>query len=160
MKLPRVEVREAAITYKRTRRPRATGDTTEKFDASTKVAEWARAVVPDAPQEHVVVLALDGKNHAIAWTTLAKGTSNFCAFTPADVFRFVLLAGAVGFVLVHNHPSGDTSPSSADLSVTRRIQSGAEIVGLVMLDHVIISHGARASHYSFLDAGLLAPRAA
>jgi DNA repair protein RadC len=72
---------------------------------------------------------------------------------PRQVFRPLLLNACSAFILVHNHPSGEPTPSSEDVTITARLRKVGELVGVSLLDHVIVSAG---GHFSFADAGLLA----
>ena len=77
---------------------------------------------------------------------------------PRDVLRPALLHSAWGFILVHNHPSGDPSPSDADLRMTRRVREAAEVVGIQFVDHLIIgapSESRPCPYFSFKEAGIL-----
>jgi DNA repair protein RadC len=77
---------------------------------------------------------------------------------PRDVLRPAIAHAAWGFILVHNHPSGDPSPSDADFRMTRRIREASEVLGIKFLDHVIIGAPSetRSSPYvSFREAGIL-----
>jgi DNA repair protein RadC len=103
-------------------------------------------------REHFVVIALDLKNRPISEFKVAIGSLGACAVKPADVFRAVLREPSGAVVLVHNHPSGEPSPSSEDISFTRRIIEAGEIIGIRILDHIIVGE---AGYFSFLDAGLL-----
>jgi DNA repair protein RadC len=78
------------------------------------------------------------------------GGLNFAAVDPKMLFAGLLLIGAVSFVLVHNHPSGDLQPSAHDVEMTRQIHAAAKTLAIQMLDHIIVSG---AGHYSFAAAG-------
>lgn len=108
-------------------------------------------------QEQVMVAALDTRLRHISTTLVSVGTVNESSAHPREILRPVLSRGAYGFVLVHNHPSGDPSPSSADEIVTQRMVKAAEIMQLRFLDHVIIGKpsSGRNSYYSFREAGLI-----
>jgi DNA repair protein RadC len=76
---------------------------------------------------------------------------------PREIFRPAIIHSAYAFVLVHNHPSGAAKPSEADLQLTKRLASGAQILQIHFLDHVIVGHamvGGR-GFFSFQEAGLL-----
>jgi DNA repair protein RadC len=76
---------------------------------------------------------------------------------PREIFKAVIIHSAYSFIMVHNHPSGDPSPSEADLRLTRRIPEASRILQLHLIDHVIIKNPApgRSSYFSFKEAGLL-----
>lgn len=104
-------------------------------------------------REHFMALALDAKNQPLAQLTIAIGGLTACAVQPADVFRPVLQAAAVSVIFVHNHPSGDPTPSEADLAITERLCRAGEVLGIAVLDHVVL--GGK-DYFSFADAGILA----
>ena len=105
------------------------------------------------PREHFLALALDAKNQPLAQLTIAIGGLTACAVLPADVFRPLLQAAAVSVIFVHNHPSGDPTPSEADLAITERLCRAGEVLGIGVLDHVVLG---AADYFSFADAGILA----
>ena len=104
------------------------------------------------PRETFWVLGLGARNHVLVEERVAEGAANLCALLPRDVFRPLLIAGAVQVVLVHNHPSGDPTPSAEDLDLTRRIGAAGDLVGVGVMDHVIVGAG---SWTSLLDEGLM-----
>lgn len=103
-------------------------------------------------REHFLAIALDVKNQPVAELSIAIGGLAACAITPADVFRQVLRVAAVSVIFVHNHPSGDPTPSEADLAITERLCRAGELLGVYVVDHVVL--GAEES-FSFADAGLM-----
>jgi DNA repair protein RadC len=88
---------------------------------------------------------------------VCKGTVDETTAHPREIFRPVIVHAAAGFLLVHNHPCGDASPSSADINLTRRIRKGARLLGLTFLDHVIVGQPMEGhlGYYSFKDAGVV-----
>ncbi len=104
------------------------------------------------PRETFWVLGLGARNHVLVEERVAEGGANLCALLPREVFRPLVAAGAVQAVLVHNHPSGDPTPSAEDLELTHRIASAGALVGIGILDHVIVGAGAWTS---LLDEGLM-----
>jgi DNA repair protein RadC len=113
----------------------------ERFDSAEKVAEWARPRLAYLPHEELWLLALDGRGHARATRCLARGGIHGAAVRAADPLRVALRVGASAFVLVHNHPSGDPTPSKEDVMLTMRVAEAARIVGIVLLDHIVVSKG-------------------
>lgn len=108
--------------------------------------------------EVVRVLLVNSRLSFIRQDQISHGSINESMAHPRDVLRPVILHAAYGFVLVHNHPSGDPTPSDADLRITRRVREAATLLGLQFLDHVIIGHPAETRsvpYYSFREAGLL-----
>lgn len=102
--------------------------------------------------EEFHVLFLDGKNAVIAAERQQTGTVNHAPVYPREVMKRALELGAQALIVVHNHPSGDLSPSDADIAMTRDLRGAAEQLGLVLHDHLIIARG---GHASFRSLGLL-----
>jgi len=102
-------------------------------------------------QEVVRVVLLDSQHRCITRVDIARGTLNESLTAPREIFRPAIIHSAFAFVLVHNHPSGHTSPSEADLLLTKRIASAAQIFQIHFLDHVIVGR----DYFSFQEAGLL-----
>lgn len=109
-------------------------------------------------EERVVVLALDAKNRVVGWHLAGKGGVTSCPADVGAILRPVLVAGAAGLVLVHNHPSGEPAPSGDDVALTDKVHRASKLLDLALLDHVIVTAN-RAKYFSFLDAGLLSSRA-
>lgn len=110
------------------------------------------------PDEHVVIILLDTKLQAIRTVDLSEGNANTALCEPRDLLHHVLISRAPAFALVHNHPSGDPSPSRQDLSLTRKLQQAAELMHLRFVDHVIIGRPAEnrlQAYHSFNAAGIL-----
>lgn len=103
-------------------------------------------------RERVRVLYLDGKNRLIRDEHISEGTIDEASVHPREVIHHALDAGACGLILVHNHPSGDTEPSRADITLTNRVAEAGRLVGITVLDHVIIG---RSDHVSLRAKGLV-----
>jgi DNA repair protein RadC len=95
--------------------------------------------------EEMHVVSLDGLNGARAIRKVSQGGLHACAVSPRDLLRVVLLDGASAFVLVHNHPSGDPTPSREDIALTRLVLDTSRAVGVPLVDHVVVAQGAYAS---------------
>lgn len=124
-----------------------------------EVAAWAAPTLAALTHEELWLLALDGRSRLRAARQVAKGGLHGASVRVADPLRVALRLDATAFVLVHNHPSGDPTPSHEDIVFTRSVAAAAEIVGVPLVDHVVL--GAR-SHASVpwlepADARLLAP---
>ncbi|WP_313137467.1 RadC family protein [Paracoccus jeotgali] len=102
--------------------------------------------------EEFRVLFLDRKNILIADEAQGRGTVDHVPVYPREILRRSLELGASALILVHNHPSGDPTPSQADITMTQRIQIGAEVMGITIHDHLIIGAG---REVSFRRDGLL-----
>ncbi|MBM4363772.1 MAG: DNA repair protein, partial [Deltaproteobacteria bacterium] len=114
-----------------------------------EVVAWARPRLATLEHEEVWLLTLDGRNGLVAALCVARGGAHACALTPRDVLRPALRAGGSGMVLVHNHPSGDPTPSRDDLRVTELVALAGEAVALPLLDHVVVARGGATSIREF-----------
>lgn len=108
-------------------------------------------------QEQVLVAVVDARLRHIGTSLVSVGSVSDSNAHPREVLRPVITRGAYGFVLIHNHPSGDPSPSRADEIVTRRLVEVAALMQVTFLDHVIIGRSSpgRLPYYSFRSAGLI-----
>ena len=107
------------------------------------------------PTESLWVVGLDARNHVRLTSCVARGGISYCAVHVADVLRALVLNAVPRGVVVHNHPSGDPTPSADDLALTDALAKGADLLGLRVVDHVIV---AGADHFSFAASGLLPRR--
>ena len=103
-------------------------------------------------REHFAVLYLNARNEVIFKKHLFVGTLNSSICHPREVFKYALEKNAASVILVHNHPSGDPTPSEDDLKITKRIVEAGKIMGIEVLDHVILS---KTKIFSFKEKGLL-----
>lgn len=103
-------------------------------------------------QEAFVIVSLNTKNHVIKRHLISLGTVNSSLVHPRECFRPAILDGAAAIILAHNHPSGNPTPSSEDIKITRQLISAGEIMGIKVLDHVVIGNTA----LSLREAGLIA----
>ncbi len=125
-----------------------------RIGSSRDVAEYFEPRLRGELNESLHVVGLDAKNRVRLAQCVARGGVSSCAVTPADVLRPLLLNACSGAIVVHNHPSGDPTPSRDDIELTDRIVRGANVLGLRLVDHLIV--GAE-GYFSFLDGGLLSP---
>lgn len=102
-------------------------------------------------QEHVVVFALNQRNKVVGIYEVAIGPSDHAFLMAKDVIKVLLLTGARAAALVHNHPGGDPSPSTEDMTLTKAVSEALACVDLHLLDHVIVSFG---RWVSLLELGL------
>ncbi len=91
-------------------------------------------------KEHFDVAILDTKNQIISIDNVSIGTLNSSIVHPRDVFNLAIKKSANAIILIHNHPSGDPTPSKEDISITNRLVESGEIVGIKVLDHIIIGY--------------------
>jgi DNA repair protein RadC len=118
----------------------------------SQLIEYCHASMAYSSNEAFRVLFLDKKNLLIADEVQQEGTVDHTPVYPREVIKRALELSACAIVLVHNHPSGDPTPSRADIEMTRRIVEAAENLGIVVHDHVIIG---RNGHASFKGLRLL-----
>lgn len=100
-------------------------------------------------EEHVYMLALNTKCRVIGLFEISHGTVNECMVSPREVLIRALLCGAAAIFLVHNHPSGDSQPSTMDTVATKRMHQACKMIGIELLDHIIVGD----HYYSFLENG-------
>ncbi len=103
-------------------------------------------------QEVFYVLTLNTQSCVVSCQEVTRGTLNSSLVHPREVFRLAIAEGAAGIVVVHNHPSGDPTPSADDRAVTRQLVDAGRIIDIPVQDHIIIG-GSR--YVSFAEAGLL-----
>ena len=125
---------------------------------SRAVAEYLRPRIGPLDHEELWLLTLDGRNYLRSARCIAVGGLHACTVLPRDVLRLALMEAASTFVLAHNHPSGDPTPSPGDTSMTRQVAQLGALVGVPLVDHVIVARGG--GHSSMLDIGVLSPVAA
>ncbi len=105
------------------------------------------------------VLCLNRKNRLLKRVEITSGTATSALAHPREVFREAIRESAAAVICVHNHPSGDPAPSSADLQVTRQLRDAAKAIDIALLDHVIVGRAGadplRRGYYSFREAGLI-----
>lgn len=107
--------------------------------------------------EHFIVIATDARARVTGYEIASKGGLTSCPVDAGSIFRTLILMGAAGCIFVHNHPSGDPTPSVEDVALTERLARGAELLGIRLLDHVVLGYD---GHFSFLDSGLINPEGA
>lgn len=103
-------------------------------------------------QEQIRIMLLNTKGVLIRDVLISQGTVNSSVVSPREIFLEALKYHAVNFILVHNHPSGDPTPSREDIALTLKIKNAGEIIGIRLLDHVVIGDNA---YISFRERGIL-----
>ena len=94
-------------------------------------------------QEHLRVLLLNTRNEVMGVEEIYIGNVNSSVVRPAEIFRPAIRANATSLIVVHNHPSGDPTPSGADVSITRDLADAGKLLGMELLDHLVIGSGHR-----------------
>ncbi|NDV61092.1 DNA repair protein RadC [Puniceicoccales bacterium CK1056] len=153
--MPAVKIYSARVTFTQV----AEGPV-EAVDSPERITRYMADAFNDDPiVESFWVVCLNRKNKPLARSMVTKGTATASLVHPREVFRPVILTGASACVVVHNHPSGDPSPSQADIRATRQLREAAKVVQIDLLDHVIVGDKVDdpigRGYYSFAEAGLL-----
>ena len=117
-----------------------------------QLVDYCKASMAYGKTEQFRILYLDRKNNLIADEVQQEGTVDHTPVYPREVVKRALELGATALIMVHNHPSGDPTPSKADIEMTREVQAAGERLGIVLHDHVVVSKGGT---NSFKTMGLL-----
>ncbi|MBN2317800.1 MAG: DNA repair protein RadC [Acidobacteria bacterium] len=124
----------------------------ERFSNSNDLFQRYRARFYSCSREHFYSIHLNSKNRLIREVLVSIGSLNTSVVHPREVFAPAVRDSAAALIFIHNHPSGDPSPSREDVDCTRRLVSAGRILGIRVLDHVVFGHD---GYYSFSDAGRL-----
>ncbi len=122
------------------------------FTSPNQIFDAFHLRLRDAKREHFVVVNLDARHRVMSERMISVGSLTSSIVHPREVFRPALREAAAAVVLVHNHPSGDPTPSDEDVAITRRLLRASELIGIRILDHVIVGDG---QYASFKEQGLL-----
>jgi DNA repair protein RadC len=114
--------------------------------------DYLHAAMAHEAKEHFRILFLDRKNILLRDEVQSEGTVDHTPLYPREVVKRALEIGASAIIMVHNHPSGDPTPSKADLEMTRQVVSALEPVGITVHDHVIVGKN---RHTSFKSQRLI-----
>ncbi|MFZ9936831.1 MAG: RadC family protein [Luteolibacter sp.] len=127
------------------------------LDSPESIYEYFGPQLAHQAQEQVMVAVLDSRLRHMGTQMISMGTVNESPAHPREILRPVITRGAHAFVLVHNHPSGDPSPSRSDESITRRLIDAAALMQVRFIDHVIIGRSSpgRQAYFSFREAGIV-----
>jgi len=142
LKLPKLDVRE----------------TSEAMLITPAQTYEEMRLTADMAQESFHVITVDAKNRMIGKHMIGLGTLNSTLVHPREVFRVAINDSAAAIILSHNHPSGDPTPSSEDIKVTKQLVQAGEIMGIRVVDHVIIGRKRSECTTAFLsirEAGLV-----
>jgi DNA repair protein RadC len=112
------------------------------------------ALTGNPDREYFAALLLDGKNRVVSIHQVSQGSLNQSIVHPRETFKAALLANAAAIILVHNHPTGDLTPSREDIEITRRLREAGELLGIRVLDHVIVDTDTTECS-SFVNKGLM-----
>lgn len=117
----------------------------ERIGGSADVFRHFRAQLGGLRQERFHVVLLDGKGRVMRDLRVSEGTLTASLVHPREVFRAAIREAAASVILVHNHPSGDPTPSPEDVTLTARLRAAGDLVGIKVVDHVVIGHHRYAS---------------
>ena len=109
----------------------------------------------DLAVEEFHVLALGSQSQILADLLITRGILNSSLVHPREVFRAAIAEAAAGIIVMHNHPSGDPTPSADDRAVTRQLVDAGRVLDVPVYDHVVIGGGGGERYVSFAEAGLL-----
>lgn len=128
-----------------------------KLDSPELVHDLVAAEMRALHKESLRVILLDTRYHLLRIEEVSVGSVNESIAHPREIFRPAVIAAAYAVIVVHNHPSGDPSPSQADHGLTRRLVEAAELLQIKLLDHIIIGApgDGRLPYFSFKEAGAL-----
>lgn len=143
-------VREAAIRSSWSSLQDKAAPVISNWDA---MIDYCRTAIGHRDVEEFRIIFLDTKLQVIGEEVQQRGTINQVSIHPREVIKAAMFRGARAIILVHNHPSGDVTPSHADLDITNKINVAAHAVGIKLFDHLIVSKN---GYYSFKDHGLIA----
>lgn len=137
-KVKAIQLKAVAELTKRIARPI---DNKIKIKSAKDVADLLMPEMKYEKREIAKVILLNSKNIILKITNISLGGANFACLEPKDVLSEAIKIGAPKIILVHNHPSGDATPSKSDFSLTDRLYEAAEIIGIDLLDHIVIGDG-------------------
>jgi len=124
-----------------------------QFTCPASIAKYYMEDMRHERQEVMKLLMLNSKSRLIGESDISKGTVNASLITPRELFIEALQKNAVSIIILHNHPSGDPSPSREDRLITERIRQAGDLIGIELLDHIVIGNNC---YISFSEQGLLA----
>lgn len=129
----------------------------QKLDSPELIYDLMAAEMRALHKESLRVILLDTRYRLLRMEEISLGSVNESIAHPRDVFRPAVISSAYAVIVVHNHPSGDASPSQTDYSLTRRLAEAAELLQIKLLDHIIIGAPGdqKAGYFSFKEAGVL-----
>lgn len=132
-------VRESSVLYniRRISEPKDIVDLGKKF-------------LDELDREELIVACLNAKNEVNSVNVVSIGSLNNSIVHPREVFKTAILSNAASIIMIHNHPSGDVTPSKEDKEITLRIKESGTILGICLLDHIIIGND---TYYSFKEHG-------
>jgi len=126
-------------------------ENTPRLSSASTVFELYRDRFKNEPQEHFIALLLNAKNRVMKEVLVSVGSLTTSIVHPREVFAPAIKERAASIIVLHNHPSGDPSPSREDIDITKRLKEAGELIGVQVLDHVIIG----TDYFSFKERRFL-----
>jgi len=124
----------------------------KRFSTSGDVANYYTPLLKDIKKEVFRIVMLNSQNGMMKDVTISEGSLTASIVHPREVFKPAIRESAASIILIHNHPSGDPAPSREDKSITKKLVSTGEIIGINVLDHIIIGAD---GYFSFCDERLI-----
>ena len=122
-----------------------------KLNNSKKIYEYFKDMFFDEKQENFYAIYLDSKSKLISYKLLFKGTLNTSCVHPREIFKHAHLESAYSIIVIHKHPSGDTSPSKEDEETTISLMKIGKLMGIPVIDHIIIGKDNYFSFYEYMN---------
>lgn len=140
---------EEIMTLKQVKRRRKNKNIPNKITSSLGLAQWMSGLIGNETREHLVVVCLNTKNQINCYSTVAIGSLNQSIAHPRDILQRALLSNAARITILHNHPSGNPTPSVNDDNFTERMKDACDLIGIDLLDHIIVTDSSR--YYSYRE---------
>ena len=139
-------------TFELGRRKEAMEHFPKQFTNSHKAAKYLKSKIGDLLQENFYVLILNRNNRLIGEKLISMGGISATVIDPKLVFKEVVASLGSAIIISHNHPSGSTEPSGADIQITKKLKDAGKLFDVQLLDHIIVSSS---GYFSFADNGVL-----
>lgn len=123
----------------------------ESVNTPKKVVDLAKKILSGADREHFLVLSVDNQIKPLAIEIVSIGTVNRALVHAREVFKHAILANATYILTIHNHTSGNCTPSLSDMELTENLAEAGRFMGIPLIDHVIVGDG----YFSFREEGML-----
>lgn len=124
-----------------------------KISSPADAATLGRRFLEEADREQLIVCCLDTKNQPLSINVASVGSLNSSIVHPREVFKIAVISNAASVIIFHNHPSGDTVPSTEDINITHRLKDAGKLIGIDVIDHIII--GSEGKYCSLKEKGIL-----
>ena len=122
----------------------------KRIDSPELIAEFSQRFLEDMDREIIMIYNLNTKCEIINLNIASVGTVNYSLTSPREIFKSAILSNATCIAMVHNHPSGDITPSDDDIELTDRISKAGQLLGIKLIDHIIVGPY-RSNYYSFQE---------